>query len=124
MEEAVRFSVRLRTRSGDCSTSKRVDEILRAFRLNEVRHRTIGCHEENGISKCERRRVSIALDAIADPSLFLLQEPLRALDTFDSLLLLKTLKALSDSGRTVVISVQTYDVVVFSTLLCSIDACS
>jgi ABC-type multidrug transport system ATPase subunit len=58
-----------------------------------------------GISGGERRRLSLAVQLISDPPVLFADEPLSGLDAFTAHNVMLTLKALADSGRTVVVSV-------------------
>ena len=55
-----------------------------------------------GISGGERKRTSIGVELITNPSLIFLDEPTSGLDSETSLSLINLLKKLSNSGRTVI----------------------
>jgi ABC-type multidrug transport system ATPase subunit len=57
-----------------------------------------------GVSGGERKRTSIAMELISDPSVLFLDEPTTGLDAFTALGIVQTLRALADTGRTVVFS--------------------
>ena len=55
-----------------------------------------------GISGGERKRTSIGVELISNPSLIFLDEPTTGLDSYTATSLMKILKNLANSGRTVV----------------------
>lgn len=55
-----------------------------------------------GISGGERKRTSIGVELITNPSLIFLDEPTTGLDSFTATQVMRTLRDLANSGRTVV----------------------
>jgi ABC-type multidrug transport system ATPase subunit len=55
-----------------------------------------------GISGGERKRTSIGIELLSDPSVLMLDEPTTGLDSSTALQVIDLLKALAESGRTVV----------------------
>ena len=68
-----------------------------ATRIGDARHR--------GVSGGERKRTNIAVEMMQDPSLLFLDEPTSGLDAFQALNVMETLKLLTLSGVTVLVSV-------------------
>ena len=55
-----------------------------------------------GVSGGERKRTSIGVELITDPSLIFLDEPTTGLDSFTATSVCETLSELAASGRTVI----------------------
>lgn len=55
-----------------------------------------------GVSGGERKRTSIGVELITDPSLIFLDEPTTGLDSFTAMSVVETMKELALSGRTIV----------------------
>ncbi|KAI9350617.1 P-loop containing nucleoside triphosphate hydrolase protein [Zopfochytrium polystomum] len=64
-----------------------------------------GGWRKNGISGGERRRVSIGVQLLLNPSIIFLDEPTTGLDAFSARSLVETLKQLCRRGRTIVLSI-------------------
>ncbi|KAG0259354.1 hypothetical protein DFQ27_004096 [Actinomortierella ambigua] len=61
---------------------------------------------QQGISGGEKRRVSVAIQLLTDPSILFCDEPTSGLDAFSSFELMKTLTTLAkDTGKTIVVSI-------------------
>ncbi|RWW13249.1 hypothetical protein BHE74_00048327 [Ensete ventricosum] len=75
--------------------------------LNRVAHSMIGgARGVRGVSGGERKRVSIGLELLVDPSLLLLDEPTSGLDSTTAARIVATLRRLAvEKGRTVVTTI-------------------
>lgn len=58
-----------------------------------------------GVSGGERKRTSIGMELITDPSLIFLDEPTTGLDSFTANSVIQTLKDLALSGRTIITTI-------------------
>ena len=79
-----------------------VNNLIDTLGLNECADTRIGDSMSKGISGGERRRTSIGIDLITNPSLIFLDEPTTGLDSVTALNLIKLLNGLAESGKTVV----------------------
>ncbi|KAM7275856.1 hypothetical protein ACFE04_017722 [Oxalis oulophora] len=94
-----------------CSREKaeaRVEELVEELGLEHVSNQRIGCigGSHRGISGGEKRRVSIGVDLVHEPSVLLLDEPTSGLDSASALgvaFLLKTMAR--EKGKTIVLTV-------------------
>ena len=100
VEDALTYTAKLRlpadTTSDEITT--RISRVLEDVEMSEHRHQRI-----SDLSGGERKRVSIASELLADPSLFFLDEPTSGLDPGLEKRMMYTLRYLADSGRTVVL---------------------
>lgn len=77
---------------------ERVDEVLADVELTSRRRHLVG-----SLSGGERKRVSIALELLANPSVFFLDEPSAGLDPGLDLKMVSLLRDLADKGHTIVL---------------------
>ena len=101
VREAVTFSATLRLPRGT-DIEAAVNTVLTEVDLLRVQHSRIGgANAERGISGGERRRVSVAEELVTSASVIFLDECTSGLDAFTAAALIRTLKHLTTSGRTV-----------------------
>ena len=81
---------------------QRVDQIIQELRLIKCQNTKIGGPLVKGISGGERKRTSIGVELITDPSLIFLDEPTTGLDSFTATSVMETLKDLTKQGRTII----------------------
>ncbi|KXS21368.1 P-loop containing nucleoside triphosphate hydrolase protein, partial [Gonapodya prolifera JEL478] len=84
--------------------SRRVEETLTSLQLSSVADNLVG-QPPHGISGGERKRLSIGLELIINPSILLVDEPTSGLDAFSALNVMELLKNLTMKGKTVVASI-------------------
>ncbi|HXR65103.1 MAG TPA: FHA domain-containing protein [Ktedonobacteraceae bacterium] len=100
VEHALYYAARLRL-PGDFSREQiqwRIDEVLADVEMTERRHLLV-----SKLSGGQRKRVSIALELLANPSIFFLDEPTSGLDPGLDRKMMTLLRRLADRGRTVVL---------------------
>ena len=61
----------------------------------------IGNVQKKGISGGERKRTSIAYEIISNPPIVIIDEPTTGMDSFTSLIIIKHLKQLALTGKTI-----------------------
>ncbi|XP_058239867.1 broad substrate specificity ATP-binding cassette transporter ABCG2d isoform X2 [Hemibagrus wyckioides] len=107
VRENLRFSAALRLSSSIKQKEKeaRVNRLISELGLSKVADRRVGTQLIRGISGGERKRTSIGMEMIIDPSVLFLDEPTTGLDasTANSVLLL--LKRMANNGRTIIMSI-------------------
>jgi ABC-type multidrug transport system ATPase subunit len=81
----------------------RVEEVIMELGLNGCRHTRIGGPDQRGVSGGERKRVSIAIEIVAQPSILFLDEPTSGLDAFTAVNIIDTIKRLAVSQRKIVL---------------------
>ena len=83
---------------------ERVNEVLEEFGLSAVRNSLV-----EKLSGGQRKRLSIAMEYISDPSLFILDEPDSGLDGVVARGLFEKLRAIADQGKIVIVITHTPD---------------
>ena len=79
-----------------------VNNLLDVLGLNKCADTYVGNHMIKGISGGERKRTSIGMELLVNPSLIFLDEPTTGLDSTTALNLIRLLKNLADNGRTII----------------------
>src|SRR5207302_10707597 len=79
-------------------TSRRIDEVLEEVEMTERRNLLV-----SKLSSGQRKRVSIALELLANPGVFFLDEPTSGLDPGLDRKMMALLRRLADQGRTVIL---------------------
>lgn len=70
--------------------------------MKNAQNTVIGSVLQKTISGGERKRTAIGVELITNPSLILLDEPTSGLDSFKAVQIVKLLKKLARSGKTVI----------------------
>ena len=101
-EEALKFAAKLRMNGSRAEVSERVDKIIKELGLIKCRKTLIGGGLVKGLSGGERKRTSIGVELITDPSIIFLDEPTSGLDSFTAKRIVKMLDDLAGQGKAVI----------------------
>ena len=82
-----------------------VDKMISTLHLEKCKDTIVGDSILKGISGGERKRLSVGMEMIMNPSIIFLDEPTSGLDTYTAYSLIKSLKNLTEEGRTVVATI-------------------
>ena len=82
-----------------------VDKMISTLHLENCKDTIVGDSILKGISGGERKRLSVGMEMIMNPSIIFLDEPTSGLDTYTAYSLIKSLKNLTEEGRTVVATI-------------------
>jgi ABC-type multidrug transport system ATPase subunit len=111
VRETVLFSARLRLNSEDPNLEsdgvkqQYTDQVLEMLELTSLAGAPVGTDGEGGLSFEQRKRLSIAVELAASPSIIFLDEPTSGLDSRAALLVVKILRKIANQGRTVVATI-------------------
>jgi len=107
VRETLQYSADLRLPPSTSARDRHrvVDEVIRELGLKECADTRIGNTQHRGCSGGEKRRVSIGVQLLANPSVLFLDEPTTGLDATSAFQLVRTLKALARKGRTVITTI-------------------
>ncbi|KAJ2809489.1 hypothetical protein H4R20_000109 [Coemansia guatemalensis] len=98
VEETLLVSAQLRLPNAKYSLQDkkdRVSTILRQLRLSQVKDSPIGGDGKRGVSGGERKRTSIGMELVTDPSLLMLDEPTSGLDSSSAEMVVSLTKDMS-----------------------------
>lgn len=98
--------LRLKKSISVCSKSVLIKQLLKQLDLSQVADTRIGQGDSSGgLSGGQKRRVTIAIELVTNPSLVFLDEPTSGLDAYGSLKVMKVLKSLADNSCTIICTI-------------------
>lgn len=105
--QALSFTARLRLPpdTTDAEIRERIRRVLQQLSLESTEHVLIGSPEKKGISGGQRKRVNLAMELLTDPSVLFLDEPTSGLSSEDALMVMKLLRSLADSGKSILLTI-------------------
>ncbi|XP_057493789.1 pleiotropic drug resistance protein 3-like [Actinidia eriantha] len=115
VEESVVFSAWLRLHPEIDSKTKFafVQEVLEIIELDELRHCLVGVPGVSGLSTEQRKRLTIAVELVANPSIIFMDEPTTGLDARSAAIVMRVVKNVADTGRTIVCTVHQPSIDIF-----------
>lgn len=81
--------------------------------LNSIRKALVGLPGENGLSIEQRKRLTIAVELVANPSIIFMDEPTSGLDARAAAIVMRTVRNTVDTGRTVVCTIHQPSIDIF-----------
>ncbi|KAJ4725593.1 Pleiotropic drug resistance ABC transporter [Melia azedarach] len=115
VEESLRFSSSLRLPK-EVSKDQRhdfVEEVMRLVELDSLRHALVGLPGSSGLSTEQRKRLTIAVELVANPSIIFMDEPTSGLDARAAAIVMRTVRNTVDTGRTVVCTIHQPSIDIF-----------
>lgn len=113
VKEALYYTARLRTDLRDAEIETRVMQVLKDLNIDDIGNRLIGSPERKVISGGQRKRVNIAMELLSDPSVLFLDEPTSGLSSYDAYQVMRLLRRLADTGKTVICTIHQPSVDIF-----------
>ncbi|XP_059437196.1 pleiotropic drug resistance protein 3-like [Corylus avellana] len=115
VEESVMFSAWLRLSPEIDSKTKAefVDEVLETIELEEIKDALVGIPGISGLSTEQRKRLTIAVELVANPSVIFMDEPTTGLDARAASIVMRAVKNVVDTGRTIVCTVHQPSIDIF-----------
>ena len=81
--------------------------------LNPLRQSLVGLPGESGLSTEQRKRLTIAVELVANPSIIFMDEPTSGLDARAAAIVMRTVRNTVDTGRTVVCTIHQPSIDIF-----------
>ncbi|RZC90242.1 hypothetical protein C5167_028332 [Papaver somniferum] len=113
--ESLLYSAWLRL-SADVKKEERmmfVDEVMDLVELHPLRNSLVGKPEEDGLSTEQRKRLTIAVELVANPSIIFMDEPTSGLDARAAAIVMRAVRNTVDTGRTVVCTIHQPSIDIF-----------
>ncbi|KAK1311612.1 ABC transporter G family member 31 [Acorus calamus] len=115
VEESLIFSSHLRLPK-EISKETRiafVEEVMSLVELDFLRHALVGLPGTTGLSTEQRKRLTIAVELVANPSIIFMDEPTSGLDARAAAIVMRTVRNTVDTGRTVVCTIHQPSIDIF-----------
>nr|DAD28757.1 TPA_asm: hypothetical protein HUJ06_030225 [Nelumbo nucifera] len=90
-----------------------VDEVMELVELNPLRNALVGLPGVDGLSTEQRKRLTIAVELVANPSIIFMDEPTSGLDARAAAIVMRTVRNTVDTGRTVVCTIHQPSIDIF-----------
>ncbi|KAM3747770.1 hypothetical protein ACB098_05G059600 [Castanea mollissima] len=113
--ESLLYSAWLRL-SPEVDSQKRkmfVEEVMELVELKPLRQALVGLPSQNGLSTEQRKRLTIAVELVANPSIIFMDEPTSGLDARAAAIVMRTVRNTVDTGRTVVCTIHQPSIDIF-----------
>uniref|UniRef100_A0A0E0LUI1 ABC transporter domain-containing protein n=1 Tax=Oryza punctata TaxID=4537 RepID=A0A0E0LUI1_ORYPU len=113
--ESLAYSAWLRLPSDvDSETRKMfIEQVMELVELNPLRDALVGLPGVNGLSTEQRKRLTIAVELVANPSIIFMDEPTSGLDARAAAIVMRTVRNTVDTGRTVVCTIHQPSIDIF-----------
>ncbi|XP_073017623.1 pleiotropic drug resistance protein 1-like [Primulina eburnea] len=113
--ESLLFSAWLRLPSDiDSETRKMfVESVMELVELTQLRDGLVGLPGVSGLSTEQRKRLTIAVELVANPSIIFMDEPTSGLDARAAAIVMRTVRNTVDTGRTVVCTIHQPSIDIF-----------
>ncbi|KAH9670318.1 ABC transporter G family member 37 [Citrus sinensis] len=115
VEESVIFSAWLRLAPEINSKTKAefVNEVLETIELDAIKDSLVGIPGVNGLSTEQRKRLTIAVELVANPSIIFMDEPTTGLDARAAAIVMRAVKNIVNTGRTIVCTIHQPSIDIF-----------
>ncbi|KAK4559505.1 hypothetical protein RGQ29_008644 [Quercus rubra] len=115
VEESVAYSARLRlpAQIDKFTRLEFVAEVLQLIELDEINDALVGIPGISGISTEQRKRLTIAIELVSNPSIIFMDEPTSGLDARAAAIVMRTVKNVASTGRTVVCTIHQPSIDIF-----------
>ncbi|XP_052110559.1 pleiotropic drug resistance protein 3 isoform X2 [Arachis duranensis] len=115
VEESVMFSawLRLPPQIDAITKSEFVKEVLRTIELDGIKDSLVGLPNVSGLSTEQRKRLTIAIELVANPSIIFMDEPTSGLDARAAAVVMRAVKNVVGTGRTVTCTIHQPSIDIF-----------
>jgi ABC-type multidrug transport system ATPase subunit len=90
-----------------------VEQVMELVELTSLRGALVGLPGVNGLSTEQRKRLTIAVELVANPSIIFMDEPTSGLDARAAAIVMRAVRNTVDTGRTVVCTIHQPSIDIF-----------
>lgn len=90
-----------------------VEEVMSLVELDVLRDALVGLPGVSGLSTEQRKRLTIAVELVANPSIIFMDEPTSGLDARAAAIVMRTVRNTVNTGRTVVCTIHQPSIDIF-----------
>ena len=114
--DAIDFSAALRLPTGTSSIEREswVNSVLVMLELTPLENTLVGTESTGGMSFEQKKRVSIGVELAANPAILFLDEPTTGLDSRAAQVVIRNIKRVAASGRSIVCTIHQPSAIIFS----------
>ncbi|KAL7600884.1 hypothetical protein Lser_V15G22000 [Lactuca serriola] len=115
VSESLQYSAWLRLPPEVDSPTKKmfIEEVMELVELTPLNKALVGLPGVNGLSTEQRKRLTIAVELVANPSIIFMDEPTSGLDARAAAIVMRTVRNTVDTGRTVVCTIHQPSIDIF-----------
>nr|XP_029118044.1 pleiotropic drug resistance protein 3 [Elaeis guineensis] len=115
IEESVMYSawLRLPPQVDPKTRSEFVSEVLEVIELDGIKDALVGIPGVSGLSTEQRKRLTIAVELVSNPSIIFMDEPTSGLDARAAAIVMRAVKNIAETGRTVVCTIHQPSIEIF-----------
>jgi ABC-type multidrug transport system ATPase subunit len=115
VQESLKYSAWLRLTSNISSETKCaiVNEVLETIELEEIKDSIVGIPGISGLTTEQRKRLTIAVELVSNPSIIFMDEPTTGLDARAAAIVMRAVKNIAETGRTVVCTIHQPSIDIF-----------
>ncbi|WOH15112.1 hypothetical protein DCAR_0934649 [Daucus carota subsp. sativus] len=115
VEESVIFSAWLRLHPQIDSKTKYdfVKDVLETVELDGIKDSLVGMPGVSGLSTEQRKRLTIVVELVSNPSIIFMDEPTTGLDARAAAIVMRAVKNVADTGRTIVCTIHQPSIDIF-----------
>ncbi|XP_044978700.1 ABC transporter G family member 45-like [Hordeum vulgare subsp. vulgare] len=113
--ESLQFSAWLRLPSEvkSCQRDMFINEVMDLVELTGLKNAMVGLAGATGLSAEQRKRLTMAVELVASPSIIFMDEPTTGLDARAAAIVMRTIRKTVDTGRTIVCTIHQPSIGIF-----------
>jgi ABC-type multidrug transport system ATPase subunit len=90
-----------------------VEEVLETIELDGIKDSLVGIPGQSGLSTEQRKRLTIAVELVSNPSIIFMDEPTSGLDARAAAIVMRAVKNVVATGRTTVCTIHQPSIDIF-----------
>ncbi|KAI0502292.1 hypothetical protein KFK09_017239 [Dendrobium nobile] len=90
-----------------------IEEVMELLELAPLRGALIGLPGVNGLTREQRKRLTISVELVSNPTIIFMDEPTSGLDARAAAIVMRTVRNIVDTGRTVVCTIHQPSIDIF-----------
>lgn len=90
-----------------------MNEVIETIELDGIKDMLVGIPGVNGLSTEQRKRLTIAVELVSNPSIIFMDEPTTGLDARAAAIVMRAVKNVVDTGRTIVCTIHQPSIDIF-----------
>lgn len=90
-----------------------VSDVLKLVELDGIKNSLVGVPGVSGLSNEQRKRLTIAVELVSNPSIIFMDEPTSGLDARAAAIVMRAVKNVANTGRTVVCTIHQPSIDIF-----------